>query len=278
MPDVVTVGGLSLTGTWSTGVVVRTNALGGWSGSPGTSIALTQKPRTPGAWVSPRQLKERILTPSGLLTAPDRDTLRAALDTLDAAAAVDPETFTVTEGTLTRSITVYRQDEVVATVESDTVASWSMQLVAPDPRKFGTAVSTSTALPATTGGLQLPFTLPNTIPASVVTGQAFLTNPGNTTGPVTLQIHGPVTAPVVTHVSSGTQLVFSSNLSLASGEWLDIDMEAQTVLLRGQASRSGYITQRGWFGFDPGLNTFSFTAVTGDVGASLTVTGTPAWL
>lgn len=276
--DTVKVGDVLLTGTWPNGVRVYTFDVGGWAGSPASSVQLTQKPRTPGAWVSPRQSKERILVPNGRVVAPDRDTLRMVLDDIDQAGSIDPETFTVTEGSLTRSLMVLRQDDIVATVESATTATFSAQLVAPDPRKLGAPVTTTTGLPATTGGLTAPFTAPFTVNAVVVSGQCFLTNPGNTTGPLTMRITGPVTGPLVTHAGSGAQLTFSSSLSLSSGEWLDIDMEAQTVLLRGQASRSGYITGRGWFGLDPGTNTFSFTSLSGDVGASLSVTGTPAWL
>lgn len=275
--DTVTLDGIDLTGAWSNGVTVKTLALGGWSGSPGSSLQLTQKPRSPGSWPSPRQLKERVLTPSGLLTAPDRDTLRMALNTLASAAAIDPVTLSVTEGSLTRTLQVMRQDELVATVGATTYAEWSMQLVAPDPRKLGTPRSTSTGLPSSTGGFTYPHTYPFSINATVSTGQCSATNPGNTTGPVKLRIDGPCTGPVVTHAGTGAQLVFASSLSVGSSQWLDIDMEAQTVLLNGQASRAGYITQRGWFGFEPGGNTWTFAAASG-FGPLLTVTVTPAWL
>lgn len=116
-----------------------------------------------------------------------------------------------------------------------------------------------------------------TINAVTVTGQVSLTNPGNDTGPLRLRIDGPCTGPVVTHVGTGDRLVFSSSLVLAAGEWLDIDMEKHQVYANGQSSRAGYITARGWFGFDPGPNTFAFTAAQYDAASQLTVAGTPAW-
>lgn len=119
--------------------------------------------------------------------------------------------------------------------------------------------------------------IPFTIDAVTVTGQVSLENPGNETGPVRLRIDGPCRGPVVTHVSTGAQLVFASSLVLGAGEWIDVDMEARTVLANGQASRAPWITSRGWSGFTPGLNTWSFTAAAFDPGARLTVVATPAW-
>jgi len=121
------------------------------------------------------------------------------------------------------------------------------------------------------------FRVPFTIDAVTVTGQVSLENPGNEPGPVRLRIDGPCAGPVITHVSTGAQLVFSSALVLNEGEWLDIDMEARTVLANGQASRSGWITSRGWSQFDPGLNTWSFTAASFNPASRLTVTATPSW-
>jgi hypothetical protein len=128
---------------------------------------------------------------------------------------------------------------------------------------------------ASWGGLTIPFTIPST----VVAGQINLTNPGNESGPVVLRIDGPCTGPIITHTSSTTTnaLVFSSNLSLGTGEFLLVDMDKHTALANGQTTRAGYITSRGWSLFDPGANTWAFTASTYNSGSLLTVTASPAW-
>jgi hypothetical protein len=134
--------------------------------------------------------------------------------------------------------------------------------------------ATSLAVVAdSTDALRIPFT----IDAVTVTGQVSLINPGNETGPVRLRIDGPCRGPVVTHVATGAQLIFSSSLVLGYGEWIDVDMEARTVLANGQATRAPWITSRGWSGFTPGENTWSFTAAAFDAAALLTVVATPAW-
>jgi hypothetical protein len=136
------------------------------------------------------------------------------------------------------------------------------------------SAATSLAVVAdSTDALRIPFT----INAVTVTGQVSLINPGNETGPVRLRIDGPCRGPVVTHVATGAQLIFSSSLVLGYGEWIDVDMEARTVLANGQATRAPWITSRGWSGFTPGENTWSFTAAAFDAAALLTVVATPAW-
>lgn len=149
--------------------------------------------------------------------------------------------------------------------------SGSMELYNPDGSRANLARLAVVA--DTTDALTIPFS----IDAVTVTGQVSLVNPGNETGPVRLRIDGPCRGPVVTHVSTGTQLIFSSSLVLGAGEWLEVDMEARTVLANGQATRSPWITSRGWSGFTPGENTWAFTAAAFDAAARLTVVATPSW-
>jgi hypothetical protein len=272
----VSIGTLALTGVDAYGVSWRTTDLTGWAGSPSSTLSPVQKTRNHGAWLSPRYLTPRTIAPGGYIDAPDRPSARAAIDRLNAAVSLDAARFTVVEDDSTRYCTVYRQDEVLQNWLTDTVVQWSAQVVAVDPRKMADPDAVSTGLPSGTGGLTIPFTVPFAITSTIVTGNAILTNPGNTSGPVRLRINGPIVGPAVTHVSTGLALTFSSDLALGDGEWIDVDMEAQTVLANGQSSRNGDVTSRGWFGFDPGANVFSFTATSGT--GTLTVTATPAWL
>lgn len=124
-----------------------------------------------------------------------------------------------------------------------------------------------------TGALTVPFR----INAKTVTGQVSLNNPGNESGSVVIRIDGPCAGPVVTHVSTGNALVFSSSLVLRAGEFLVIDMDARTAMANGQSNRAGYITSRGWSAFDPGPNTWAFSAASYNSASQLTVTAVPAW-
>jgi hypothetical protein len=251
--------------------------LEGW-GSPASRLSLNPRPRAHGAWAGDAFLEPRALSAAGWIKAPTPGLALAAVDALIGATSLASTVLTVVESGAERSLAVRRDDAVIVTWLNDREAQWSIGLVAADPRKFGTALTASTALPSTTGGLTVPFTVPFTINAVTVTGQVSLTNPGNIAGPVRLRIDGPVQGPVVTHVSSGRQLVFASSVVLGAGEWIDVDMERREVLANGQSSRNGWVTQRGWSSFEPGENTWAFTAVSYNAGSLLTVNATPAWM
>lgn len=278
MAGFATLGTMSLHGTDAFGVrwVVSRDQFSGWDGAAST-VSVQQKPRSDGGWggVATRQPKHPTL--GGVVYAPNEAALWDARDRLNEACSLYPTTLTIVEPARSRFMYVQREDEVSFSNLSPTAAAWSIQLLALDPRKFGTALTGSTGLPSSSGGLTVPFTVPFTIASTVVSGQVSLTNPGNTNGPVSLRIDGPVTGPIVTHVGSGRSLVFSSSLVLGAGEFITVDMERHEVLAQGQSSRNGWVTGRGWSQFEPGSNTWSFSALAASPTASLTVTATPAW-
>lgn len=275
----VTLAGLPLTGTDSLGVlwILDRNGVVGW-GSPATTIAPVQKPRQDGAWGGLAYRKPRSIVMSGSCVAPTEGLALDALDRLSTAVSPDGATLTVVKGLSSRWATVRQDGEVLPTWAAPNSFDWSIQLVAVDPRKFAASLTGTTSLPSTTGGLTIPYTIPYAINATTVTGQVSLTNPGNASGPVLLQINGPITGPTITHVSTGQALTFASSLSLAAGEFITVDMERREVLAQGQAaaSRNAWVTARGWSAFDPGVNTWALSAPSYAAG-TLQVTATPAW-
>lgn len=266
-----------LSGTDDFGCEWTLTDLTGW-GSPASTLAPVQKSRAPGAWLSPRQLTPRIVGPAGMIQAPDKASARAALDRLNAAVSLDATTLAVTEDDLTRTITVYRQDEVLHTWLTDRLVQWSAQVVAPDPRKYGDPIVVSTGLPSSSGGRTWPATWPITWTGQVTSGVISINNPGNTDAPISMRIDGPCLAPAIRHDTTGNEIVFASSYNLASGSFLDIDCERRTVLEGGTASRNGWITQRGWFSLAPGDNDFIFEASAYNATALLTITTAPAYL
>lgn len=154
----------------------------------------------------------------------------------------------------------------------------AVEVTCAEARRFGLEVSATTPLPMSTGGLTFPATWPAVWAATSATGVATLANPGNTDGPVWLQINGPVTAPMVTHVGAGAPDVFAYSGSISAGDWLAVDMENRVVLYNGQSSRNNLVTSRGWSSLEPGTNTFAFNASSYSSSASLVVTGMPAWI
>jgi len=276
-PSSATIGPLNLCSVDDFGVtwILDENGVVGW-GAPGGTLSPTQKPRQRGAWAGRSYAQPRPMTMAGTCIAPTAALASLALDRLIDACSLDDTTLTVVESGRSRWCTVRRDGPVLPPQWIGTCAfTWSIQVVALDPRKLGAPLTDSTGLPSSTGGLVVPVTVPFAINSTVVSGQVSLFNPGNETGPVTLRIDGPVTGPVITHVGSGLQLIFSASLTLGAGEFLLVDMEAHTAMAQGQSSRANWIVSRGFSGFEPGPNTWAFTAASTSA-ALLTVTATPA--
>jgi len=277
----VAIGSLALTQTDSQNVDWIATTLEGWWGSVASSLQLTQKSRAPGSWTSPRQLGSRTLTVAGYVQADSSKELSDAVDRLNAAASIDATILEVTEDNQTRWCIVYRQGEIVTSRINPTTMVWSMVLVAPDPRKFAAPQSVSTALASVVGGWTFPHTWPYAINSVVSAGSCSLDSIGNTVGPVTLRVDGPVAGPVITHNPSGLVIAFDSSLVLGAGEYLDIDTETQTALANGQTSRNPWLLHGladfGWPGFFPGTNEWLFAASSYDPAAKLTASVNAAW-
>jgi hypothetical protein len=257
------------------GVLWDTFTLGGW-GSPSSTLALVQKQRSPGAYTSSPQLAPRSLPIEGMVEAPDADGLRGALERLTMACDVNACTLTVTEGSSPRTLTCHRQDEVIWTPVTDTLANWSLAMVAPDPRKYGPALTgLTTGLPSSTGGLTFPATFPSSIDAVSSSGILHIDNPGTTPTPFVARIDGPVPGPRITHLGLG--LTLALDYDLPADSWLVVDMERRRVLEGGTASRNAFVTDRGFFLLQPGANDLLFGADVINPDARLTLTAAPAY-
>lgn len=279
---IVTIGGLTMDGTADANGVwwrIPGDQITGWWSSPAPVLPTAQRPRGHGAWVGESWLPARTITVNGYVGSGSPRRTEDAINRLIGIVGLN-QTYIQVETTLgATSCYVHRSGEILVNWVNDTAAKWSLQLIAPDPRRLGAELDAITHLPSTSGGITIPLTVPFTITSSVVSGQMSLTNPGNIAGPVLLVVGGPVVGPIVTHVNSGKQLVFASSLSLGSGEFVTVDMDRREVLAQGQASRNGWVISRGWSGFDPGVNTWAFTSAGAyDPGATLVVGANPAWM
>jgi hypothetical protein len=178
-----------------------------------------------------------------------------------------------------RNCMAQRQGEVIVTPITDTLATYSVLIVAKDPRKYGDLITASTLLPFSSGGLVRPSTWPRTWTGVSGTGVLRVNNPGNTYAPVWLRIDGPIPAGgwTVTHVGKKQSLTFATAIALGAGEFVTVDMDRREVLAQGQSPRSGYVTSRGWFSLDPGDNDIAFSAQNYSATAQLTLTTKPAW-
>jgi len=163
-----------------------------------------------------------------------------------------------------------RQVGGVASVDETCWAYGSSQFEAVDPRTFGdvlNVVQTTRSQPG--AGITLPVTLPFTLPGSSG-GALSIFNAGNSPAPWTARFDGPLTAPRIGHVQSGSFLDLSANnpltsgLVLGSGQWVDLVMSSRAVLFMSTADfRTSLTTQSSWFELAPGTNTITFDAAAG---------------
>lgn len=275
----VGIGDLVLGGVDRNGSRWNLRSFEGWTGSPSSTLDLTQRARGNGATGNEPFLTARHMTLGGRVSAPNPAALNASLDDLNAAVTLDGFTLAVAETGRVRTAEAQRNGEVITTKTNNRVAEFSIQIVAKDPRKFGDLITATTLLPHSWGGLTRPSTWPRTWTGVSNSGQIVINNPGNTDAPVWLRIDGPIPAGgwTVTHVGKKQSLSFAASLALGAGEFVTVDLEAREILAQGQAPRSGSITSRGWFTLEPGENTIAFAAVNDSPTAQLTVTTRPAW-
>jgi hypothetical protein len=274
--DTCTFGGFTLGQTDNLGVEAYFVALDGW-GAPQSTAQAVQKAASDGAFATPAYFQARAFTITGALVAASRPALVAAFDRMQAAATINPQNVIIVNGGAYRYCIAQRQGEIAVTDETDVYIEFTIQFLAVDPRKFGTSVVTSTLLPASSGGLAVPFTVPFTIASTVQTGSCSAMNVGSLNGPVTMRVDGPVTGPQITHITTGLELVLANTYNLPAGSWLTINMDAHTALENDIADRASFIVTRGFSPFVPGSNTWAFSASTGSTAARLTVTASPAW-
>lgn len=269
----VTLGTFETSAHLDNGVTVVAAPPDGW-GSPAVTLSAQQRPGQMGAWAGESFLVARPITLTGTIVAPTAELASTTLDDLIAAASLDETTLTVHEGSIARSCTVRRAGGVDAVWLNETAVNWSVALVALDPRKVGAPLTATTGLPVTSGGWSIPWSIPWDIPSTVNAGQVALINPGNIAGRVVIRLDGPLVAPMVTHVGAQKTLVFASSMTLGVGEWLEVDMDAMTVLANGTATRDAWVVSDEFFGFTPGVNVLSFS---GTGTGTMTVTAYPSW-
>jgi hypothetical protein len=250
-----------------------------WDDSPASTAELTQRARGHGATSSEGFFTSMVYTLTGVIMAPTVALGVAARNALSAAVTLDEFQMTVAEGDSILHSMVKRQDQIIFKRINPTDRTFSIQIAAKDPRKFGDLTTATTRLPFSEGGLTFPVTFPITFTGVSGTGVVRVNNPGNVAAPVWLRIDGPIPAGgwSITHQGKQQTLTFATALELGAGEFVTVDMDRREVLAQGQAPRSGYVTSRGWFDLDPGDNDIAFSSQNYSSTATLTISTKPSW-
>jgi len=273
----ITLGDLVLNEVDAQGVAWTCASYDGWD-SPDARVQFTPREADHGAWAGPVYLSERVITLTGKAVAPDAATLDQAKERLLAAASLTDTVLTVGE-TVPKQVTVRRSGKPLARPLTPTVLDWSVLLTAADPRRYGAdEIVTQLFLPMSSGGLTFPITVPLTISATVVSGDAMLPNDGTIGSRPRILIYGPVSQPSITlTLPDGSTSTLLYGDDIADGDWVDLDCDLRTAYYNSQSSRRSRLSGV-WPEVPPGGATLAFRASVYSATARLVASHRSAWM
>lgn len=256
----------------------------GWSvdveglGGAGVSVESGQRVQADGQWSTTAYRSGAAMGLSGLVRLSAVRDVPAVVAALEAAVSLEPSPLTVHWASGDRTRRVRRDGRVVVTPHGSGVVAWSCTVVADDPHWYSGGPGYSlgaglppfpasdwetanTALPSSTGGLSLPFSLPFSIDATVVSGDMSVsTVSGGWWIFIVRSDQDSLQSPrlIVTGADGVQRTLAWDGLSLNAGEFLMVDPQNHTALLQGQATRVP--SSRQWPTLGPGSTLVQFRA------------------
>jgi hypothetical protein len=257
--------------------------LQGWYSPPAVRRESTARLGSHGTFSERGWRDERLISITGHAFADTRAEAAALTDELAAMFADGTEgTFAVDDRDVGyRDVRVYLHGTPEVTWDGRTDVTFSLDLVAPDPRKYGRQLQLSTLAAAPGGGLITPLYGsagamgvldfgPPGIPGTVT-----VENVGTADTAPRFSITGYAPGFTITEVESGDRLVYAE--AVPAGGTLTIDAADGAVLLDGQTDRSPYLTRREWSRI-PGRSTRTYLFESrNNSGARMTLGVNPAW-
>lgn len=244
----------------------------GWEGS-GT---VDQKSQADGAWISPQYAGPRVVHLGGVFETDSWDGATRAWDRLLTQIPfrqLGSLRVSTGEGTFPEQTALVRQHEKPILTRFHGRASFSLSLLAPDPRKYDSTSRMATlVLPLLSGGIAPPLTPPFTITGSTTLSQITLTNDGTTTTYPTLVLAGPCPpGGRIANLTTGEAMRVVD--AVPADQSLVIDVLNGTATVSGQSRR----VLGSWWGLVPGANEIAFSADGYDAGAQLAISYRSAW-
>jgi hypothetical protein len=131
-------------------------------------------------------------------------------------------------------------------------------------------------------GRSYPLTYPKTYTATMVTGASIVTNLGGVPSHFVARLYGPCSGPSLKNLTTGEEITFLPSLSLAAGQYVEVDTRARSAVAQSDASSSrlNYVdfTSTSWWRIQPGDNQLRYVPRSGSSGAAAEIDYRPAWL
>ncbi len=278
--SLVQVGDVSFGMSDADGTEWHVSNLDGWDSTPEVVSQKTQRVSAHGVHLGPQTYGARELTLDGWIVARTQTLRQQALQQLHRSLPVNGLAVVRVSDPPERYVQARLDGQLKATRIGNYCWAIQIPLIAPDPRKYGlNPDAIEIGLPQASAGVDLPATLPLSLPERTASDSEEAVNLGDMPAPWVARITGPVGIPAIEAVVLGRR--FAVNITLGAGETLDLDSRNQTVTLNGAASRSGLIVRgSSWFELPAeSSTTIRFTADTSVEGATPALSFTPlsAW-
>jgi hypothetical protein len=247
-------------------------------GSPPTSIDFTQRTRGHGAWVGGRYWAAKPYTISGAYEGGSELDRFAAEQRLLQTISTRDVLMTMHEE-IDRQTTVVLNGEITIDAVNPFAFTFQLPLIAADPFRYSTTLhELSTGLPKQTGGLVFPAVWPAAWTGVSSSGALSVLNDGTMTAYPTIRVFGPLVDFTLSQPETGLVLrVDLSAYPLLAGEWIDVDMSRERVMLLGTASRR-WLARGDFFGLPPGESTVLFGSSTFDSAARIDLSFRTTWI
>lgn len=112
--------------------------------------------------------------------------------------------------------------------------------------------------PSTQTGLAFPIEFPIAWEPAAVSGAGGVVNDGTADVWPLLRLYGPCDGPSISNVTTGQEMTFANTLTIAAGDFLELDSAAKTVRYNGNANDSRYgdvdFATSEWWPLQPGVN------------------------
>lgn len=249
--------------------------------SPNVRENLEDLPEADGASVGDFFYGSRPVTFSGVLTgAPDQRNL-AAVQLQAATRGLRGNVTIRSQATGLPAMEAYGRVQNLRLTRREGIAkSFQIGMVCADPRIYSQTLNTvaETGV-AATGGAPFPLAFPiNFGGGSGATVTASITNAGNFSSPILLRVSGPIDGPYVRNATTN-KTIYIDNVSLITGEYLDIDTAARTVVKSDATNLYSKvrIPASEWWYLQPGTNVLELRATSAPSTSTLTSWWRDAW-
>ncbi|NUQ95297.1 MAG: hypothetical protein HOY79_01600 [Streptomyces sp.] len=277
--------------TDSNGITWLWQKLEGWDSPEVQGAGVIPRSGTHGAWASPQYYAARTMTWTVTASAPTQALRDLARSLLQQALPVSDLAMLRYDEPAPKYMWVRRSGRVTETYPTLRDVTFAIGLVAPDPRKYGTArrsLPIGLLPPAPGGGITVPFTVPFTMNQASPPGTAIVTNAGSFQTPPVAVVTGPVAGPTLTNLTSN-QTVSWSGLTLRSGDVLAVDFLNRQAFVNptvistspGMPSSGGTYwpadVSSGWWEITPGNNQLQYGGTAG-AGSTATIYWSDTWI